>query len=123
MKRFNVLLVLAAFLAVLWLAGCDSGNGGSGSGSATLVIENMSTYSDELILSLRWYNDDTGTSQIVRFPGGIAVRESKSISLVEGIYDIEIETNYDDSDGVYGIRFYAGSTITLVWNGDSLSKR
>jgi len=121
MKRFNGLLVLTVLLVVLSLGGCNNGN--SGSGSATLVIENLSTYSEELITSLRWYNSDTGSSQNERFGGGIAVRESRSLSLLEGTYDIEITTNYDDYGQVSDIRLYGGSTVTLIWNGDSLSRR
>jgi hypothetical protein len=124
MKRFKVLLVLAVLLAMVFLAGCNNPSGGSGGNSrATLVIENMTTYDGEYITLLRWTNKDTGTSQIERFSGGIAVRESRSLSLAEGTYDIEIETNYDDYDSVYDIRLYGGRTVTLIWNGSYLSTR
>jgi DUF1680 family protein len=52
---------------------------------------------------------------------GISVREERSFSLDEGQYTVRIETNYPDEGE---IEFYlrSGSTVTLKWNGDRLTR-
>ena len=128
MKRCKVLLVLAVLLVVVILTGCSNPSGDSSSGGGsnlfTLVVENVSTNRDELITSLTWINYDTYTSQNVRFPGGIPVGGTRSLSLAEGTYEIAIDTNFGSYGEVDdGRPFNRGSTVTLVWNGSDLSRR
>jgi hypothetical protein len=124
MKRANNVFALGMLVFILafslGLAGCGDNNG-SGIGKGTLVIQNVSTASDEIITDLRTTNYDTGISKKESVGTGISVREERSFSLDEGQYNVRIETNYDDGGE---IEFYlrSGSTVTIKWNGYRLTR-
>jgi len=75
MKRTNRAFILGilAFLLAFALAGCGDDNGG-GKGKGTLVVQNVSTYPDEIITEVRTTNDDTGISKKESLGMGISVR-------------------------------------------------
>jgi hypothetical protein len=121
-NRFFSLGILVFILASgLVLAGCGDNSGGGGGGKGTLVVQNVSTYADEIITEVRTTNYDTGISKRESVGTGISVRAERSFVLDEGQYNILIQTNYDDEDE---IEFYlrSGSTVTIKWNGERLSR-
>jgi len=124
MKRTNRVFALGILVFILALsfsfAGCGDNNSG-GSGKGTLVVQNVSTASREIIIEVRTTNHDTGITKRESVGTGISVLEERSFSLDEGQYTVRVETNYDD----WGeIDFYlrSGSTTTIKWNGDRLTK-
>ena len=121
-QRFRFYTIFAIVLLIAFsMASCGDGSTSGGSSKGTLIVQNVSTYPEEIITELYTTNHDTGINKRESVGTGISVREERSFSLDEGQYTVRIETNYDDGDT---IEFYlrSGSTITIKWNGYHLSR-
>jgi len=113
-QRFRFYTIFAIVLLIAFsMAGCSDGSSASSS-KVTLIIENSSPNVGEIITDVFWKNFDTGISKDEKNVS-IPIQGSKSFSLDEGTYYIEVYTNTDDWDYIEDLHLYAGSTVALVW--------
>jgi len=113
-------IIAVASLIFFSMAACSDGSSSS-SGKATLIIENLSAVTGEIITNVYWSNSDTGVSKDEK-DVGIPIYGKKYFSLDEGTYYVSIYTNMGGSDDIYDLHIYAGSTVSLLWT-TYLSKR
>jgi hypothetical protein len=107
---------LIALLAVIGFSfvSCDAGGG---SKQGTVIIQNSSTYQEEIITMLDW---SIGRGEDAQFLAiSVPVNNRHTLKLDEGTYFIGISTNWKDVDGI-DVRINAGSTVTLIFNGYNL---
>jgi hypothetical protein len=121
-QSFRLCMIIAIVsLIAFQMVSCGDGSSSGSGGKGTLVVQNVSTFADEIITELYTTNHDTGINKRESVGTGISVREERSFSLDEGQYTVRVETNFDDGDD---IEFFlrSGSIITIKWNGNRLSR-